>query len=77
MTFRLVGVISIVLLLCLATFAFATKHYQDEVMEELTKTVSVVGKAAFRTLEEPPEQPAGRMIVTAFPDPGSTTESRL
>jgi len=58
-----VGLISIILLLCLATFAFATRHYQDEVMEEIGKTVSVIGKAAFQSLEEHAEVRLGGMQV--------------
>jgi signal transduction histidine kinase len=54
MTYRLVALMSVVLLLCLATFAVATRHYQDEVMDELTTTVSTVGRAAFSSLESDP-----------------------
>ena len=62
MTFRLVGLISIVLLLCLATFAFMMDHYQEEVMDELAKTVSEVGKATFYSIE-------GRQDVFVSNDP--------
>jgi signal transduction histidine kinase len=51
MTLRLVGLMSLVLLLCLASFGLLMGHYQDQVMEEVTRTVSAVGRATLRTLE--------------------------
>jgi signal transduction histidine kinase len=51
MTLRLVGLMSLVLLLCLASFGLLMSRYQDEVMEEVTRTVSAVGRATLRTLE--------------------------
>ena len=49
MTYRLVGLMSIVLLLSLAAFAVLVDHYQDEVMDELAHTVSEVGRETLRT----------------------------
>jgi len=51
MTLRLVGLMSVVLLLSLAAFGLLTAHYQDQVMQEVARTASDVGKATLRTLE--------------------------
>ena len=64
MTYRLVGLMSFVLLLSLAAFGFLMNHYQDQVMDELTHTVSAVGRAAinsFRTsaIGSEPTSPGG------------------
>lgn len=52
MTHRLIALMSLVLLLCLATFAFATKHYHDEIMDEVQQTVAEVGQMTFRSLDD-------------------------
>lgn len=67
MTFRLVGLMSIVLLLCLATFAFTMEHYQEEVMTELAKTVSEVGKATFHSIEGRKEVYVSNGVVAVSP----------
>jgi signal transduction histidine kinase len=54
MTLRLVGLMSVVLLLSLAAFGLLTAHYQDRVMEEVARTASTVGRATFRTFELAP-----------------------
>ncbi|MBD3869127.1 MAG: HAMP domain-containing protein [Acidobacteria bacterium] len=54
MTYRLIGLMSMVLLLCLATVAVMTRVYENAVMEELTRTVADVGRQAFRSLEANP-----------------------
>ena len=51
MTFRLVGLMSIVLLLSLASLFLLMNHYQDQVMGELARTVSAVGRATLETLD--------------------------
>ena len=51
MTLRLVALMSVVLLLSLAAFGLAMSHYQDQVMEEVAHTASVVGQAALGTLD--------------------------
>ena len=51
MTFRLVGLMSLVLLLSLAAFALLIGSYQAEVQGEVTRTVSTVGKATLQTFE--------------------------
>ncbi|HMC81850.1 MAG TPA: HAMP domain-containing sensor histidine kinase [Candidatus Polarisedimenticolia bacterium] len=51
MTFRLVGLMSLVLLLSLAAFALLMNSYQADVMDEVTQTVSTVGKATLRSIE--------------------------
>ncbi len=51
MTCRLVGLMSLVLLLSLAAFALLMSSYQAGVMEEVTRTVSAVGKATLQTFE--------------------------
>ncbi len=51
MTVRLAALMSLVLALCLATFAFMTRRYHQEVMEELPRTVAQAGRAAIRSLE--------------------------
>ncbi len=54
MTYRLIGLMSLVLLLCLATVAVMTRVYENAVMDELTRTVADVGRQAFRSLEADP-----------------------
>lgn len=57
MTLRLVAVISVVLLLSLAAFGLLVNHYQDQVMQEVARTASVVGQATLRTFEiRPPDE---------------------
>ena len=51
MTYRLVGLMSFVLLLSLAAFALLMNSYQEEVMGEVTRTVSAVGRATLQTFE--------------------------
>jgi len=51
MTYRLIGLMSFVLLLCMATFALLTRRYENEIMTELAKTVTAVGQQTFRSLE--------------------------
>ena len=57
MTYRLIGLMSFVLLLCMATFATLTRLYENEIMAELAKTVTAVGQQTFRSLEN------GSMLV--------------
>lgn len=59
MTLRLVGLMTAVLLLCLAAFAYLMNRHQQQVMEELQRTVSEVGQATLRGLEEVPQLLAG------------------
>jgi len=59
MTSRLIGLMSLVLLLSLAAFALVLNSYQAEVMDEVTKTISTVGKETLRTFEQPVEGDAG------------------
>jgi signal transduction histidine kinase len=65
MTGRLIALMSLVLALCLATFAFMTRRYHDEVMRELPRTVAEAGQAAIRSLE-----PARFAVRTAANEPG-------
>jgi signal transduction histidine kinase len=51
MTLRLVGLMSVVLLLSLAAFGLLANHYQEQLMEEVQATASDVGQATLRTLE--------------------------
>jgi signal transduction histidine kinase len=51
MTLRLVGLMSVVLLLSLAAFGLLMSHYHKGFMEELPRTVSAVGQATLRTLD--------------------------
>ena len=51
MTFRLVGLMSVVLLLSLAAFGLLANHYQKQLMEEVQNTASDVGQATLRTME--------------------------
>jgi len=51
MTLRLVAVMSVVLLLSLAAFGLMINHYQDQVMEEVARTASEVGRATLRSIE--------------------------
>ncbi len=51
MTFRLIGLMSFVLLLCLGAVVFLLNQYQNQVMEEVAQTVSSVGRQTLRTLE--------------------------
>jgi signal transduction histidine kinase len=50
MTFRLVTLMSAVLLLSLAAFGLLMAHYQDQVMAEVAKTASAVGQATLHEL---------------------------
>jgi signal transduction histidine kinase len=74
MTLRLVGLMSFVLLLSLAAFAFMTNHYQDQVMQELEETVSTVGRAALNSFVHRvggPDHPDGKVWIRHF-DAAST-----
>jgi len=51
MTLRLVALMSVVLLLSLAAFGLMIGLYQDQVMAEVARTASEVGRAALRTFE--------------------------
>jgi len=66
MTYRLVGLMSVVLLISLAALALLMSHYQDQVMGELARTVSAVGRATLQTLEVAPHPGTG--ISTATDD---------
>ena len=69
MTLRLVALMSVVLLLSLAVFGLLTNHYQDQVMQEVARTASAVGKATLRTFDLDGEAaPAGlvRKIRTHY-----------
>ncbi len=51
MTLRLVALMSVVLLLSLAAFGLAANHYQKQVIREVERTASHVGRAALSTLD--------------------------
>ena len=51
MTLRLVALMSIVLLLSLAAFGLVANHYQKQVIREVERTASDVGRAALSTLD--------------------------
>lgn len=51
MTVRLVALISVVLLLSLGAFGLMMSHYQQEFMDQLSRTASEVGQATLRTLD--------------------------
>jgi signal transduction histidine kinase len=72
MTSRLVGLMSLVLLLSLAAFAYLMNSYQAGVMHEVNRTVSAVGKATLQTFEFHREDAPGK--EGAAPAPGSTGE---
>jgi signal transduction histidine kinase len=66
MTLRLVALMSVVLLLSLAAFGLIVGLYQDQVMAEVARTASEVGRATLRSFEfalegegEPMPPPAG------------------
>ena len=63
MTFRLVGLMSIVLLLSLASLFLLMNHYQDQVMGELARTVSEVGRATLETLDFKPDPRVPAMVA--------------
>ena len=79
MTFRLVALMSVVLLLSLASFGLLMSHYQDQVMHEVAQTASAVGQATLRTLDLPSGTRV-RGVRTAEPgwvaDPGSPIDHR-
>lgn len=52
MTFRLVTLMSVVLLLSLAAFGLLMARYQDDVMAEVAKTASAVGQATLLELRD-------------------------
>ena len=52
MTFRLVTLMSVVLLLSLAAFGLLMAHYQDQVMAEVANTASAVGQATLLELRD-------------------------
>lgn len=62
MTVRLIGLMSVVLLLSLTAFGLSVNYYQDQLMEEVARTASAVGKATLKTFEFP-GQSAGRPSV--------------
>jgi len=66
MTFKLVGLMSLVLLLSLAAFALVMNSYQNDVMQEVTRTVSAVGRATLETFEHHP-LPVGVKILAGDP----------
>jgi len=68
MTYRLVGLMSLVLLLSLATFALLMNSYQAGVMDEVTRTVSAVGKATLQTFEMQPRVSVGRPALIQTDD---------
>jgi signal transduction histidine kinase len=72
MTFRLVGLMSLVLLVSLAAFALVMNSYQSEVMQEVTRTVSAVGKATLETFEHH-QLPVGVKIVASAHGKGEGT----
>ncbi|MDX1389737.1 MAG: hypothetical protein R3344_11145, partial [Acidobacteriota bacterium] len=51
MTFRLVGLMSVVLLISLAASALLMNYYQEQVMTEVAQTASNVGRETLRTFE--------------------------
>ncbi len=51
MTLRLVGLMSVVLLLSLAAFGLLANHFQEQLMQEVQTTAANVGQATLRTLE--------------------------
>jgi signal transduction histidine kinase len=57
MTFRLVGLMSVVLLISLAAFALLMNYYQEQVMTEVAQTASQVGRETLRTLDPGGEGP--------------------
>lgn len=67
MTYRLIGFMSIVLLLSLAAFALLMSHYQDQFMGEVARTASEVGRATLQTLESRPF-PGPRPVVQQLGD---------
>jgi signal transduction histidine kinase len=72
MTVRLVGLMSLVLLVSLAASAFLLNAHQKGVMEEVRQTASEVGRATLSTLEYRfPETPAA--LGVALPPSGEVT----
>lgn len=77
MTRRLVTLMSVVLLLSLAAFGLLMGAYQGQVMQEVARTASAVGRAALRTLERGAHGPGDQQVfvwrqsVTLPPAPGS------
>ena len=66
MTFRLVGLMSVVLLISLAAFALLMNYYQEQVMTEVAQTASQVGRETLRTLDlggEGPVRLGGMLAV--------------
>ena len=53
MTARVVGIIVLLLLASLLCSWLLLRHYQEQVMEEVARTVSAVGAATLRTMEQP------------------------
>ncbi len=70
MTFRLVGLMSLVLLLSLAAFALVMNSYQADVMDEVTRTVSMVGKATLQTFERHTLPSGIKIVAASAPDTG-------
>ena len=75
MTYRLVGLMSLVLLLSLAAFAFLVSSYQGNVMGEVTRTVSTVGRATLQTFERP-ANPAALLRRVPVPSAAATAGLR-
>ena len=74
MTSRLVGLMSLVLLLSLTAFAYLMNSYQAGVMDEVNRTVSAVGKATLQTFEFDIDPDPGK--GGAAPFPGGTGEMK-
>jgi signal transduction histidine kinase len=67
MTYRLIGLMSFVLLLCMATFAMLTRLHEKEIMDELARTVASVGQQTFRSLEN------GSLLISGTGSPNQET----
>lgn len=67
MTSRLIGLMSLVLLLSLAAFALLLNSYHAGVMDEVTRTISTVGRETLRTFEKAP----GPVLDLAAVEPGA------
>ncbi|MFN7974953.1 MAG: ATP-binding protein [Acidobacteriota bacterium] len=61
MTFKLVGAMSFVLLVTLASFAILMSRHHDMVMDELSRTIADVGKLTLRSFQLP-QDPGGAAL---------------
>ncbi|MCI0406949.1 MAG: HAMP domain-containing protein, partial [Acidobacteria bacterium] len=61
---------SLVLLLSLAAFALVMNSYQADVMDEVTRTVSMVGKATLQTFERHTLPSGIKIVAASAPDTG-------